>query len=66
MAAHAKRTKNMRTRVFMTVLWVLTLALPLLVVLELPVEAQSIITSYLTVVGVTLVIYWRVKDNREH
>jgi hypothetical protein len=67
MAAHesAKRRKNARTRVFLAFLWVLTLALPPVVVLLLPVEVQSIIAGYLTAVGVTLVIHWRVNDSRK-
>lgn len=68
MAAHkpAKRTKSTRTRVFLTFLWVLTLALPPVVVLLLPVEVQSITAGYVTAVGVTLVIHWRMNDNRKH
>jgi hypothetical protein len=50
------------TTVLMTVLWVLTLALPPVVVLTLPVTAQSIIAGYVAAVGLMLMIHWRVTD----
>jgi hypothetical protein len=51
--------------VFLAILWVLTLALPPVVVLELPVEVQSIIAGYIAAVGLTLMIHWRMNDNRK-
>jgi hypothetical protein len=50
--------------VFLAILWVLTLALPPVVVLELPVEVQSIIAGYIAAVGLTLMIHWRMNDRR--
>jgi hypothetical protein len=43
--------------VFLAILWVLTVSLPPIVVLELPVTAQSIIAGYIAAVGLTLIIH---------
>ena len=51
--------------VFLAILWVLTLALPPVVVLTLPVEVQSIIAGYVAAVGVALIVHWRVSDSRK-
>ena len=51
--------------VFLVILWVLTIALPPLVVLTLPVTAQSIIAGYVAAVGLALIIHWRVTDSRK-
>lgn len=52
--------------VFLAILWVLTIALPPVVVLTLPVTAQAIIAGYVAAVGNALIITWRVSDNRKH
>jgi hypothetical protein len=52
--------------VFLAILWLLTFALPPVVVLELPAEAQSIIAGYVAAVGLMLMIHWRVNDSRKH
>ena len=50
--------------VFLAILWVLTIALPP-VVLTLPLTVQSIIAGYVAAVGLALIIHWRVSDNRK-
>jgi hypothetical protein len=51
---------------FLAILWLFTLALPPVVVLDLPSEAQSIIVGYVAAVGLMPVIHWRVSDKRKH
>jgi hypothetical protein len=59
------RWSREHTRVFLALLWLCTLVLPPVVVLALPVEAQSIIAGYVAAVGLMLMIHWRVTDNRK-
>lgn len=54
------------TTVLVAVLWLLTIAIPPVVVLTLPVTAQSIIAGYVAAVGLTLIIHWRISDSRKH
>ena len=54
------------TTVLVAVLWVLTIAMPPVVVLTLPVTAQSIIAGYVAAVPLSLAITWRVYDSRKH
>jgi hypothetical protein len=51
--------------IFLAILWVLTIALPPVVVLLLPVEVQSIIAGYVAAIGLTLIIHWRISDSRK-
>jgi len=51
--------------VFLAVLWVFTILLPLKMD-QLPPEVQTIIRDYVSTVGVTLAIWWRVNDGRKH
>ena len=51
--------------VFLAIMWILTIALPPVVVLTLPVTAQSIIAGYVAAVGLTLIVHWRVTDKRK-
>jgi hypothetical protein len=50
--------------VFLAVLWVFTILLPLKMD-QLPPEVQIIIRDYVSTVGVTLAIWWRVNDGRK-
>ena len=52
------------TTMLLAVLWVLALALPPVVVLTLPVTAQSIIAGYVAAVGVMLTIHWPLSGKR--
>jgi len=60
------RWSRKHTRVFLALLWLCTLVLPPVVVLALPVEAQSIIAGYVAAVPVSVAITWRMRDNRKH
>jgi hypothetical protein len=53
-------------RVLVMVLWLFTVALPLVAVLVLPSKAQSIITYLFASVPISLVITWRMTDRRKH
>ena len=64
LAAH-RRWCRKRTCFFLRILGLCTLALPPVVVLALPAEAQVIVVDYLTTVPLSLAIAWRVHDSRK-
>ncbi len=55
-----------RTRFFVALLCLCTLALPPVVVLALPVTVQVIFVVYLAALPVSLSIAWRLQDRRKH
>ncbi len=64
LAAH-RRWCRKRTRFSLALLWMFTLVLPPVVVVTLPMEAQSTIAGYVAAVPLSLAITWRVRDDRK-
>ena len=60
-----RRWCRKRTCFFMRILGLCTLALPPVVVLTFPAEAQSIVAGYLATVPFSLAIAWHMNDSEK-